>query len=122
MTGGGDAPWGDTAQAQKRTTKVLTTNANLTIIKMDLNPGYGKKAVSRCFLPLFQTLAVAGSTTERTKDNIYESIDSAQNNSTTSHHNHTPLLRAFTNSASSCPAAGRRLSRPKHGRGTAGTA
>ena len=33
-----------------------------------------------------QTLAIAGSRTERTKGNIYESIDSAQNNSTTSHH------------------------------------
>ena len=40
-------------------------------------------------------LAVAGSTTERTKGNIYESIDSAQNNSTTSHHTGASLLRDF---------------------------
>ena len=43
MTGGGGV-WGDTAQAQKRTTKVLLTyNANPAIIKTDLNPGYGKR-------------------------------------------------------------------------------
>ena len=110
MTGGGDAPCGATAQAQKRTDKVVRlkshrpTNANPTIIKMDLNPGYGKRALSRCFLPLFQTLAIAGSTTERTKGNIYESIDSAQNNSTTSHHTHAPVLYAFAKSASDHPA------------------
>ena len=49
MTGGGDAPWGATAQAQKRTTKVLTSNANPTIIKTDLNPGYGKRTALSVF-------------------------------------------------------------------------
>ena len=49
-------------------------------------------------------LAVAGSTTERTKGKIYESIDSAQNNSTTSHHTGASLLRAFAESGSGQPA------------------
>ena len=82
----------------------------------DLNPGYGKRALSRRFLPPLSDLAVAGSTPERTKGNNYESTDSAQNNSTTSHHTGASLLRAFTDSESAPAGAvtGWRLSRGQH--------
>ena len=48
-------------------------------------------------------LALAGSTTERTKGNIYESIDSAKNNSTTSHPAHSGVLCICAANASSLP-------------------
>jgi hypothetical protein len=42
--------------------------------------------------------------------------DSAQNNSTTSHHAGAPLLQAFAKSAGDQSAAGRILSRVQHSR------
>ena len=59
-------------------------------------------------------LAVEGSTTERTKGDIYESIDSAENNSSTSHRTHAPLLRAFAESGSGKPATPGGLSQLYH--------
>jgi hypothetical protein len=47
-----------------------------------------------------------------------ESIDAVQNNSTTSHHTHAAVLRAFAKSGGARPAAGRRLSRRQHRGGT----
>src|SRR5439155_3620026 len=44
----------------------------------------------------------------------HESNDSAQNNSTTSHHTHAALLHAFARSASGQPATPRGLSQLHH--------
>ena len=79
-------------------------NTNSTIIKTDLNPGYGKRALPVFSSPL-SDLAVQGQLPRERRGNIYESTDSAQNNSTTSHHTHASLLRAFAESASGQPAA-----------------
>jgi hypothetical protein len=61
--------------------------------------------------------ATTESTRRGTERNPNESPDSTQNNnSTASHHNHAPLLRAFTDSASAPAGAvtGWRLSRGQH--------
>ncbi len=60
MTGGSDAPWGATAQAQKRTTKVVRpkshrpNNANSTIIQNGSESGYGKRALPVVFFSSFR--------------------------------------------------------------------